>query len=132
MKATPISNRPSFLQNEIISFIFGYKAKTGQLPTVRVLSEEFQSGNIRYHLNRMADRGFLERSVANEILHLGRKLVDEAKDANCYQMAHQGKVKRGCCPERARQIVTLLHTDSHAVDRFARLFSQEWRKGVAL
>ncbi|MBN9416016.1 MAG: hypothetical protein J0I12_11295 [Candidatus Eremiobacteraeota bacterium] len=121
-----IKDRPSPLQDAIIAFVHRYTRETGQAPSLRTISEACEMDGIRharYHVQRCADRGFLERRVAQAVLVAGK--------SDCGRPL--GSLSRqGSCPERARAIVTLLRSDRFAVDRLARLTSGEWRSGVAL
>lgn len=117
---TRISDRPSLVQDDIIRFIYRHQSMTGTLPNPHQISRATSVLNIKYHLKRIADRGYMERPTVEAIL------------SQSSPKTGVGKLPGGSCPERARKIVSLLISDHHAVDRFARLFCGEWQRGVAL
>lgn len=131
-----IQHTASPLQEEIVRFIYQFRAAHGKCPSLRKIAdhlgwkEQGRSKNLRYHMHKMVRLGHLEATLEQQVYEAGR----QAETARLAGATHGCGVARrqGSCPDRARQIARLLISDSHAVDRFARLFSGEWQKGVAL
>lgn len=130
------TDQPSPLQEEVVRYVHQVLKATGAPPSLRKISnhlgwtEPHRSKNLRYHLRKMVRLGYLSQDLELGIYAAGRR-EPEAIRAGATHGVATGK-RQGCCPERARSITRLLISDSHAVDRFARLFSGEWQKGVAL
>lgn len=129
-------NSVSPLQEAIVRFVYQHRASTGKAPSLRKIADHLgwvgqaRSKNLRYHLHKMVRLGHMTAEVEQAIYEAGRQSPEAIRAGATHGVA-VGR-RQGSCPERARTIAKLLLSDSHAVDRFARLFCSEWRAGVAL
>lgn len=123
-------------QEEIVRFVYQTKAATGKPPSLRTIAnhlgwtEQHRSKNLRYHLRKLVRLRHMDAALEEAIYEAGRQ-SPEAIRAGATHGVTVGR-RQGSCPERARTIARLLVSDSHAVDRFARLFCGEWKSGVKL